>query len=137
MSEMKNGSLYSTGMHTRRLILGEEYVERVEAAKTQFDEPFQRFITETAWGSVWSRPHWTKRERSIVTVALLAALGHLEELSMHVQASARTGATDDDFQEAMLHVAVYAGIPAANEAMRRIKEVLASTASASPLQKDD
>ena len=124
MSQRANGSAYSTGMRTRRSILGEDYVERVEAAKTDFDEPFQRFITEAAWGSVWSRPHWTKRERSIVTVTLLAALGHMDELVMHVRAARRTGATAADLQEAMLHVAIYAGIPAANEGMRRIKEVL-------------
>ncbi len=109
---------YATGMATRREVLGDAHVDRAEAAKTGFDEDFQRLITEGPWGSVWSRPGLTRRERSIVTIALLAALGHWDEVAMHVRATENTGATPDDVMEAILHVAIYAGVPAANHAIK-------------------
>ena len=108
----------------RRSVLGDAHVDRAEAAKTAFDEDFQRFITEGAWGSVWSRPGLTRRERSLVTIALLAALGHYDEVAMHVRATANTGATPDDLKEVLLHVAVYAGVPAANRAFKIAKQAL-------------
>lgn len=110
-------------MAVRRAVLGDAHVDRAEAAKTAFDEDFQRFITEGAWGSVWSRPGLTRRERSLVTIALLAALGHDEEVAMHVRATANTGATAEDLKEVLLHVAVYAGVPAANRAIKIVKRV--------------
>lgn len=116
---------FDAGMKTRRAVLGDAHVDRAEAAKTDFDEPFQTFITEGAWGSVWSRPHFTKRERSIVTLALLAASGNFEEIAMHVRATANTGATKEDLIEAMLHVAVYCGVPKANHAIKIIKATYA------------
>jgi 4-carboxymuconolactone decarboxylase len=116
---------YLTGMTTRRAVLGDRHVDAAEKNKTTFDEPFQDLITEAAWGHVWSRPEWTKRERSMVTIALLAALGHDEEVAMHVRATANTGATPEDLREAMLHVAIYAGVPAANHAIKIIKNTLA------------
>jgi len=116
---------YIQGMATRRAVLGDPHVDRAEQMKTEFDEPFQDLITEAAWGHVWSRPDFTLRERSIVTIALLAALGQDEEVAMHVRATARTGATPEDLREAMLHVAIYAGVPAANHAIKIIKTVLA------------
>ncbi len=109
---------YETGMKTRRAVLGDAHVDRAEAAKRPFDEDFQRLITESAWGSVWSRPGLTPRERSIVTLALLAALGHWDEVAMHVRATRNTGATPEDVKEALLHVAIYAGVPAANHAIK-------------------
>jgi len=90
---------YNQGMKTRRSVLGDAHVDRVEANKTEFDAPFQELITEGAWGHVWSGEQFTKRERSIVTIALLAALGHDEEVAMHVRAAANTGATQDDIRE--------------------------------------
>ena len=114
-----------TGMRTRRAVLGDAHVERAEAAKTAFDEPFQEFIAEGVWGSVWSRPGLTPRERSLVTLALLAALGHWEEVAMHVRATANTGATPEDVREAMLHVAAYAGVPAANHALKIARKAYA------------
>lgn len=115
---------YRQGMATRRAVLGDAHVDRAEGSKSTFDEPFQELITESAWGHVWSRPNWTKRERSIVTIALLAALGHDEEVAMHVRATANTGATPEDLREAMLHVAIYAGVPAANHAIKIVKKTL-------------
>ncbi|OWY18799.1 4-carboxymuconolactone decarboxylase [Thioclava sp. JM3] len=111
-------------METRRRVLGDAHVDRADASKTEFDAPFQEFITEGAWGSVWSRPELTPRERSIVTIALLAAQGNHEEIAMHTRATANTGATPSDLREAMLHVAVYAGVPRANHAIKIIKETL-------------
>ncbi|MFO1207699.1 MAG: 4-carboxymuconolactone decarboxylase [Amaricoccus sp.] len=113
---------YATGMATRRAVLGDAHVDRAEAAKSAFDAPFQQFITEGAWGSVWSRSDLSRRDRSLITLALLAALGQWDEVAMHVRATANTGATPAEVREAMLHVAVYAGVPAANHALKIIKE---------------
>lgn len=126
MAEADAGSdRYRQGMATRRAVLGSSHVDRAEAAATDFDGPFQQLITEAAWGTVWSRPNWTLRERSMVTIALLAALGQDEELAMHVRATVNTGATREDIREALLHVAIYAGVPAANHAIKIAKRVFA------------
>ncbi|MCV9938781.1 4-carboxymuconolactone decarboxylase [Boseaceae bacterium BT-24-1] len=109
---------YRQGMATRRAVLGDAHVDRAEANKTEFDLPFQELITEAAWGHVWSRPELSKRERSLITIALLAALGQDDEVAMHVRATANTGATREDIREALLHVAIYAGVPAANHAIK-------------------
>jgi 4-carboxymuconolactone decarboxylase len=113
------------GETTRRAVLGDEHVGRAEAATTEFDAPFQTLITEAAWGNLWSRDEWSKRERSIVTIALLAALGHYDEMAMHIRATVRTGATAADVREALLHVAIYAGVPTGNTAFRVAKQVFA------------
>lgn len=125
MDDPQKPERYRQGMKTRRAVLGNAHVDRAEANRSAFDEPFQELITEAAWGHVWSRPNWTKRERSMVTIALLAALGHDEEVAMHVRATANTGATPDDIREALLHVAIYAGVPAANHAIKIAKQALA------------
>lgn len=122
--ELKKTDRFAEGMAMRRSVLGDAHVDRAEDAKTDFDRDFQRFITESAWGSVWTRPGLTKRERSLITIALLAALGHDDELALHVRATANTGATADDLKEALLHVAIYAGVPAANRATKVVKESL-------------
>jgi 4-carboxymuconolactone decarboxylase len=114
---------YRQGMETRRAVLGDAHVNRAEAAKTAFDEPFQELITEAAWGHLWSRPEWTKRERSMVTIGLLAVLGRDEELALHIRAAANTGASRSDIREALMHVAIYGGIPAANHAFKIAKQV--------------
>ncbi|HEV7310431.1 4-carboxymuconolactone decarboxylase [Ensifer sp.] len=113
------------GMATRRAVLGDDHVDRAQSVMTDFDRPFQDLITEAAWSHVWSRPTWTKRERSIVTIALLAALGQDDEVAMHVRATRNTGASRDDICEALLHVAIYAGVPAANHAIKIAKRVFA------------
>ena len=113
-----------TGMTTRREVLGDAHVDKAERNKTSFDEPFQSMITESAWGHVWSGEAFTKRERSIVTIALLAGLGQHEELEMHIRATKNTGATSDDIREALMHVAIYAGVPNANHAIKIAKRVL-------------
>jgi 4-carboxymuconolactone decarboxylase len=121
---------FAAGMQVRRSVLGDAHVDRAEAAKTDFDDDFQRFITEGAWGSVWSRPGLDTRTRSLLVVALLAALGHEEELAMHVRATRNTGATPEDIKEVLLMVAVYAGVPAANTAIRIAKAVYADRGGA-------
>ena len=121
----KPSERYLKGMETRRSVLGDAHVDRASANATAFDQPFQTLITEAAWGTVWSGTHWTKRERSMVTIALLAALGQDEEVAMHVRATANTGATADDIREALMHVAIYAGVPAANHAFKIAKLALA------------
>ena len=123
------GERFALGVATRRSVLGNAHVDRATAAMTEFDEPFQTFITEGAWGSVWSRSQLTHRERSLITLALLAALGHDEEVAMHVRATVNTGATPEDVREALLHVAVYAGVPAANRAFKIARSIFAETSA--------
>jgi 4-carboxymuconolactone decarboxylase len=116
---------YTKGMATRRAVLGDKHVDAATAAITDLDADFQTLITETAWGSLWSRPEISRRERSMITIALLAALGHHDEVAMHIRASRNTGASLADIREALLHVAVYAGVPAANSAFRIAKKTFA------------
>lgn len=124
-AKARQSERYRQGLTTRRSVLGDAHVDRALANETDFDRPFQEFITEGAWGTLWSRPGFSKRERSIVTIALLAAAGHYDEVAMHVRATARTGATREDVCEALMHVAVYAGVPAANHAFKIAKAVYA------------
>lgn len=119
----KTGDL-KRGMATRRAVLGDSYVDRKEKAKSDFDADFQAFITEVAWGKLWSRPGLSKRDRSLITIALLAALGHEEELGLHIKATRNTGASMEEIREALFHVAVYAGVPAANNGFRIAKRAL-------------
>lgn len=115
---------YEAGMAVRRQVLGPAHVDRATAAITDLDRDFQTFITRTAWGGVWTRPHFDRRTRSLLTLALMAALGHHEEFKLHVRASRNTGATPKDITELLIQVAAYAGIPAANSAVRIAKETL-------------
>ncbi len=117
--------MYRKGMQTRRSVLGDEYVDKAEASKTEFDSDFQEYITNSAWGAVWSRPGLTKRERSLIVIALMTALGHEEELALHLRATQNTGATKDDVKEVLLQTAVYAGVPAANNAFKIAKKIYA------------
>lgn len=116
---------YQQGMEVRRSVLGHAHVDRAEAAKSGFDAAFQNMITEGAWGTVWASDGISRRERSMLTIALLAATGNFEEIAMHVRATARTGASPDDIAEALQHVAVYAGVPRANNALKIAKETFA------------
>ena len=116
---------YKTGMSTRRSVLGDAHVDRAEASKSAFDEPFQTMITEGAWGTLWADDTISKRERSMLTLALLAATGNFEEIPMHVRATANTGATPQEVLQAFMHVAVYAGVPKANQAIKLAKQTYA------------
>jgi len=119
--------LFERGMAVRKAVLGDEHVARAQVNTTAFDADFQRFITEVAWGRVWSRPGLDQRTRHLITLAMLAALDRREELAMHVAATVRTGVTVDELKEVFLQVALYAGVPAANAAFALAKRVLAET----------
>jgi len=116
---------YETGMRTRRSVLGDAHVDRAEAAKTDFDRPFQTLITDGAWGTVWADDSISRRDRSMLTLALLAATGNFEEIPMHIRATANTGASKTDVLQAFLHVAIYAGVPKANHAIKLAKQTYA------------
>ncbi|CUH78999.1 4-carboxymuconolactone decarboxylase [Tropicibacter naphthalenivorans] len=116
---------YDTGMSVRRSVLGDAHVDRAEANKTPLDEPFQTLITESAWGTVWASDGLSRRERSMLTLALLAACGNFEEIPMHIRACANTGASKEDVMEAFQHVAIYAGVPKANHAIKLAKQTWA------------
>lgn len=120
--------LTAKGMAIRRRVLGGAHVDRAEAAKTAADAPFQALITDAAWGHVWARDTISLRERSMLTIALLAGLGNDHELAMHIRATANTGASEADVMEALLHVAIYAGVPRANHAIKIAKETFSAMA---------
>jgi 4-carboxymuconolactone decarboxylase len=116
---------FDAGMRVRREVLGDDHVDRATAATTPLDADFQRFITETAWGSVWTRhDQLDRRTRSFVTIALLTALRQERELAMHIRAGLRNGLTPAEITEVIMHTAVYAGVPAANAAIAVAKETL-------------
>lgn len=120
---------YDQGMATRRKVLGDAHVDKAEAAKSDLDTAFQDLITEGAWGTVWSSDKISLRERSMLTLALLAATGNFDEIPMHIRATARTGASKDDVLEAFQHVAIYAGVPRANHALKLAKATYAEMES--------
>jgi 4-carboxymuconolactone decarboxylase len=122
--------LFERGLAVRRAILGDEHVARAQAGTTALDADFQRFITEVAWGSVWSRPGLDRRSRHLITLAMLAALDKHEELALHIAATRQTGVTLDELKEVLLQVAVYAGVPSANAAFALAKRVLGEAAGA-------
>ena len=126
MTDAARDRRHQRGMATRRAVLGDTHVDRAIAATTAFDAPFQDYITGAAWNDVWSGDDLTRRERSMVTLAILAALGHDEEIAMHVRAAANTGTSPEDIRAVFMHVALYAGVPAANRAFKIAKEVFAA-----------
>ena len=123
---MTDDPLREAGMKVRREVLGDEHVDRAIAGTTDFTAPFQDFITNMAWGSVWTRDGLDRRTRSAVTLAVLTALGREHELAMHVRAGVRNGLTEAEISEILLHTAVYAGVPAANRAFAIAQETLGS-----------
>ncbi|HET7393412.1 MAG TPA: 4-carboxymuconolactone decarboxylase [Candidatus Binatia bacterium] len=108
--------LFDRGMAARKSVLGADHVARAEANKTEFDADWQRYVTEHAWAAVWARPGLDKKTRSMLTIAMLAALGKHEELALHIRATRNTGLSRDEVKEVLLQVAVYAGAPAGNSA---------------------
>ncbi len=112
------------GFRVRRDVLGDAHVDRAIARTTDFDRDFQDFITRYAWGDVWARPGLDRRTRSAVTLAALVSLRAENEIAMHVRAALRNGLTPAEIAEILLHVAVYAGVPAANSAFAIARQVL-------------
>ena len=116
---------YDQGMEVRREVLGDDHVDRAVEQTTDLTRGFQELITRYAWGEVWSRPALDRRSRSMITLALLAALGHDDELAMHVRAAVRNGLSPEEISEVLLHTAIYAGVPVANRALAVAQKVLA------------
>ncbi len=121
---MNDEDRVTVGLRTRREVLGDEHVDRAIASTTEFTADFQDFITRYAWGELWNRPGLSRPERSMITLAVLAALGRDEELALHVKAGIRNGLTAADIREVLLQVAVYAGVPAANRAFAVAAEAM-------------
>lgn len=113
---------HEDGMNVRRQVLGDDHVERATAETTDIDRDFQRWITESVWGDLWTRPGLELRQRSMITIAILGALNH-EELELHLRAARNTGVTVEEISEVLLHVAVYAGVPAGNRAFKVAKSI--------------
>ena len=121
---------FNSGMKIRRLVLGDEHVDRAVASTTAFNADFQDLITRYAWGEIWSRPGLPRPTRSLITIALLVALQHTDELQMHMRAALNNGVTQDEIKETLLHCAIYCGVPAANHAFRLAQEVFAENDAA-------
>jgi 3-oxoadipate enol-lactonase/4-carboxymuconolactone decarboxylase len=115
----------AAGMAVRRAVLGDAHVDRAVAGTTPFTADFQELITAYAWGEIWTRPGLDRRSRSMITMTALVALGHHEELAMHVRAARTNGLTADEIKEVLLQTAIYCGVPAANTAFRIAQRVLA------------
>jgi 4-carboxymuconolactone decarboxylase len=122
---MSQDSIYERGMKVRREVLSDEHVDKAIANTNSFDADFQTFITNTAWGDVWSRPGLDRKTRSIITLTSLLALGHEKEFKMHCKAAIRNGLSTAEISEVILHASIYCGVPAANSAIAAAKEVLA------------
>jgi 4-carboxymuconolactone decarboxylase len=122
----------SRGMAVRREVLGDEYVDRALGRQDDFSAPFQQFLTDYAWGAVWSRPGLDRRTRSCITVALLAALRARDELATHIRGALRNGVTPDELREVLLQTAIYAGVPAANTAFAVAQPILAEEGETQP-----
>jgi 4-carboxymuconolactone decarboxylase len=115
---------HDRGMEVRREVLGDEHVDGAIEGTTDFTADFQDLITRYAWGEVWTRPGLDRRTRSAITLTALIALGHFDELAMHVRAARRNGLSDDEIKEVLLQSAIYCGVPAANHAFAVASEVL-------------
>jgi len=116
---------YTAGMKVRREVLGDPYVDRSLKSADELGRPLQEYVTEVAWGTVWSRPGLARKTRSLITVAMLAAINRPHELAIHVRGALRNGCTQEEIVEVMLQAAVYAGAPAALDGMRVAREVFA------------
>ncbi len=116
---------HERGMKIRREVLGDEHVDAAIGRTTPFTEDFQDFITRYVWGEIWTRPGLDRRTRSCITLTALVALGHLDELRLHVRAALRNGLTEDEIKEVLLQSAIYCGVPAANAAFAAAQSVLA------------
>jgi 4-carboxymuconolactone decarboxylase len=115
---------YHRGLTTRREVMGDDFVDRALASATPFTQPIQDHISRAAWGDVWQRPGLDRKTRSLITVAMLTALGKQHELKGHVRGALNNGASPAEIQEVLLHAAIYCGIPTAVEAFRTAAEVV-------------
>jgi len=118
---------YHKGLKTRREVLGEEHVGRTQANLSEFNAPFQEFITRYAWGEIWERAGLTRRERSLITLAMLVALNREPEFRMHIRAALNNGVTSEEIREVLIHAGIYCGLPAANAAIQAAEQVINET----------
>jgi 4-carboxymuconolactone decarboxylase len=121
--------LYDKGMKVRREVLGDEYVDRALASIDDFTREFQQMVTEHAWGAIWTRPGLAKKQRSLINLAMLAALNRPEEFELHFRGALNNGCTLEELKETLLQVAVYCGMPAGVSAFRIARKVLAERKS--------
>ncbi len=121
---MSNDESRERGMDVRREVLGDDHVEAASERTTPFTAEFQDLITRYAWGEIWLRPGLDRRMRSAITLTALVALGHHEELALHLRAARRNGLSRDEIKEVLLQSAVYCGLPAANSAFAIAQRVL-------------
>jgi len=124
---MEEKQRYHKGLETRREVLGKEHVDRAQANLTEFNAPFQEFITRYAWGEIWERAGLTRRERSLITLAMLVALNREPEFRMHIRAALNNGVTTDEIREVLIHAGIYCGLPAANAAIQAAEQVVKET----------
>lgn len=117
-------SNHDRGMTVRREVLGDDHVDHAEAQITDFTREFQSFVTEYAWGTIWTRPGLDRRTRSVIALTALVARGHHVELAAHIRAALRNGLSRDEIKEVLLQTAVYCGVPDANSAFRTAQGVL-------------
>ena len=115
---------YEAGLATRKQVMGEDFVARALGNATDFTQPIQDYITRNAWGDVWQREGLDLKTRSLITVAMLTALGKQHELKGHVRGALNNGATVAEIQEVLLHASIYCGVPTAVEAFRSAAEVV-------------
>ena len=116
---------FERGKKVREAVLGQPHVARTAKNRTPFNAEFQDFLMEYAWGSIWSRPGLDHKTRSMITIAMLVAMGRLDELKLHIRATANTGVSRDEVKEIMMHAAIYAGVPAAFGAFQLAAQIFA------------
>lgn len=121
----KNAKLYERGIATRKAIMGDAAVERAQSRLTPFNEEWMAFVTQYAFGEIWSRPGLPHKTRSMLTIAMLTALGRHDELAVHIRATRQTGVTRDEVKEILMQSSIYAGVPAAMAAFNRAQQVYA------------
>ena len=119
---------YETGLKIRSEVLGKEYVENSMKTADDFNKPFQEFVSEYCWGAGWGRPGLTKKERSMLNLAMIAILNRPHELKLHIRGALTNGLTKDQIREIFMQVAIYAGVPAGVDAFRQAREVFADQA---------
>jgi 4-carboxymuconolactone decarboxylase len=125
MSDETRKDLYETGLEIRREVLGREYVDNSLKNATDFNRPFQELVSEYCWGAVWSRPGLTRKERSMINLAMLTALGRTHEVEIHVRGALNNGLTKEQISEVLLHTTIYCGVPAALDSFRVASKVIA------------
>ena len=132
MPAKPKNALYEKGLKVRAEVLGADHVARRTAAPNKYAKPFEEFTTSAAWGMIWSRPGLTRKQRSLLNLGMLTALGAPQELRLHIKGALRNGLTRTEIAEALLHTAVYCGIPRCTEARRAMLEVFADEDANAP-----